>query len=123
MIAATLHGPNYFAPNHDEHSIEVFTHLGEAIEALLSRYNGGNYSSHHVEYLDGSSEDVLFPAFGEGTRFEVYGMNTETLATDYPETHEGIVTETLSAVHLGVRDYTLTLEYVGETMSVTVLPA
>jgi hypothetical protein len=118
MIAATLHGPNYFAPNHDEASIEVFASIAEAIEALLERYSASGKRFCTYTTLNGKYHSVLFPVFGEGTSFECYGIEG---LVDRGIPDEVQVMSTLAAVHSGVRDWTLTLEYVGEQISVTVV--
>jgi hypothetical protein len=118
MIAATLHGPNYFSPNHDETTIEVFASIAEAIEALFERYSSNGKRSCTYNTLDGRRHSVLFPVFGEGTRFECYGIEG---LVDRGIADEVQVMSTLAAVHSGVRDWTLTLEYVGEQISVTVV--
>lgn len=124
MIAATLHGPNYWAPNHDEHTIEVFENLGAAIEALIERYRSNGQRQCEISYLDGATESSLFPAFEIGTYLQCYTMGTDTLFTDFPDLHEGVVTEVLAAVHGGHRDWTLFLSTTeGDDPAVVAVPA
>ena len=106
MLVATLHGPNYWAPNHDEDSIELFPDLAAAIEALFERYAANGHSTCHVEYLSGKTEDVIFPVFSEGHYFIVHEL---TCSNDRPLTEESIV-DALGMVHGGVFDWTLILD-------------
>jgi hypothetical protein len=124
MIAATLSGPNYFSPSHDEYSTELFDDLGAAVEALLDRYNSNGARSCHVDWLYGSSEDVTFPAFGEGTSLTLYLLPDPEPAdaADPDALTEHYISEALPAIHVRAFDYTLTLEYVGDRISVTVVP-
>lgn len=105
MIAATLHGPSYGALNHDEHSIEVFDHIGDVVDALFERMNSNGQYPCTVATLDGRTEEVLFSTFGESTSFTCYAMGADSLMTDFPEANEGIVMEALAAVHGGHWEY------------------
>lgn len=106
MIAAVLTGPNYWAPNHDEHSIEVFANFGDAIEALIDRHRSNGRYEQHIDRLDGTQDAALFPAFDTGTGFECY------ILPDGDDTHphsDEWVEEALTAVHGGCFDWRLTL--------------
>lgn len=102
MIAATLHGPSYGAPSHDEHSIEVFNHIGEVVDALFERMNSNGKYPCTVRTLDGRTKNVLFSTFGEDVSFTCY--QSSIMAT-VDQTHEGLVMEFLAAVHGGHWDY------------------
>lgn len=107
MIAATLHGPNFWAPNYDFDTIEVFPSLEEVIEALFDRYSSNGQRDCKAEYLDGHFSNLLYPTFGAGTYFTCY------LLPDVDEEDEDAVEgrrlEAHTAVHGGWRDYTVTL--------------
>lgn len=121
MIAATMHGPNYASPSYDFDTIEVFGSLEDVIEALFDRYSSNGQRECDAAYLDGHTESVLFPAFDAGQYFHCYQMGTDSLSTDFPEIHEGIMLEVHTAVHGGWRDYTVTLtESEQGTLMVTV---
>lgn len=105
MLAVTLHGPNYFAPNHDDNSIELFDNLQDAIEAMLHRYAANGASTCYVEYISGKHEDVFFPAFEHGHYFQCYEL---TCSETRPLTEESIE-EALTAVHNGVCEWYLSL--------------
>ena len=120
MIAATLHGPNYWAPNHDEHTIEVFENLGAAIEALIERYRSNGQRQCEISYLDGTTESSLFPAFEIGTYLQCYTI--EGHVDRIPD--EVQVMNTLSAVHGGYRDWALFLSTAeGDDLAVVAVPA
>jgi hypothetical protein len=101
MIAATFHGPNHFIPSHDEHTIEVFENIGHAISALFDRYDADGERPLPVRYLDGNHGDIPFRFVELGDSFECYRI-TE-LGT------EDATLEALTAVHIGLPDYVLTL--------------
>lgn len=105
MIAATLHGPSYFSPNHDETSIELFPTLGDAIAALIDRYHSNGRRHCPVATLDGHDWELLFPAFDEGTGFACYrAAGFDDLPREELDTEQ-----ILTAVHGGHHDFTLTL--------------
>lgn len=105
MIAAILSGPSYFSPNHDERHIEVFNHLGEVVDALFHRYSSNGKHPCTVNTLDGKTERVLFPTFGEGSQFTCYEIDTPPAAAGFPAFHEELVMDVLTAVHMGAWDY------------------
>lgn len=107
MIAATLNGPNYSQINYDFDTIEVFPSLEEVIEALFDRYSSNGQRQCDATYLDGHTESVLYPAFGEGTSFTCYLMTEEQGATGITEQMR---LDAHCAVHGGWRDYTVTLD-------------
>lgn len=107
MIAATFAGPNYFTPNHDETSIEVFDNLGDAIEALLDRYKSNGRYPQPVVTLDGTTRSVLFPNVDEDTYFDCYVLSGD-VTPDSIHSDEDIE-EVLTAVHGGVWDWRLVL--------------
>jgi len=111
MIAATLHGPDYWAPNHDETTIEVFNTLEDVIEALFQRYSANGAYDLHYTTLDGKEHDVRFPTFGAGCALTCYLTDG-----DHPDriyTEEGAL-EVLSAVHGGYWDYIVALDWARE---------
>jgi hypothetical protein len=107
MIAATLSGPNYWAANYDETTIEVFPSLAEAIEALFDREsaNGRRHCSYTT--LDGREHDVLFPGFDLTTSFTCYEMSDEVTAENFCA--DDNIEEVLTMVHTSVSDWVLTL--------------
>lgn len=107
MIVATFHGPNHFVPNYDETTIEVFENVGHAISALFDRYDTGRKFPVPVRYLDGNAADTIFPFTELGDGFECYKLSEDS-ADNGSLAEEGVI-EALSAVHLGVWDYRLTL--------------
>lgn len=109
MIAAILSGPNYWAPNHDEHSIEVFNHIGEVVEAMFDRYASNGKRTCDVVTLDGKITKTLFPTFGEGCQFTCYEVPSVSLTNGVKGTYEEIVMEVLTAVHGGHWDWDVEL--------------
>lgn len=107
MIAAVLNGPSYGAPNHDESSIEVFNHIGEVIDALYERMNSNGMYPCTVRTLDGRTEKVIFPTFGEGMRFTCFKASAMTRLSEVIP--EDVVMEFLPAVHGGHWDYDVEL--------------
>lgn len=114
MIAATFHGPNYYSPNNDEDSIEVFKNIGHAIGALFERYEANGHYGLPVKYLSGKHGNVRFPAVTEGHYLRCYKVTDIDDDADadiryHDSDVEGQKLEALSRVHLGVADYILTL--------------
>jgi hypothetical protein len=105
MIAATFHGPNH-SPNHDESSIEVFDNIGHALAALFERYDANGRRHLPVRFLNGNHGDIIFPVVTEGHYFECYRI--DSLDNSVPPGDE-VIEDALTAVHVGVPDYTLTL--------------
>lgn len=107
MIAATLSGPSYFSPNHDEHNIEVFATLQDVIEALLNRYAANGQYELAYTTLDGVEHSTRFPSFDVGTTFTCYllGVNYQS-----PALRQDEVDEVLTAVHNHGWEYTVTLD-------------
>lgn len=101
MIATTLHGPSYWSSNHDETSIEVFAHLGEAITAMFQREAANGHYELPYTTLDGVKHSTRFPTFDE-IRLECYEIDPEVPPEERIE-------EVLTQVHNGARDWTLTL--------------
>ena len=110
MIAATLHGPNYFSPNYDFDTIEVFPSLEEVVQALFERYSSNGRHQCEATYLDGHTESALYPAFG-GAYFVCYLLTQEAGSH---ELTEGMRMEAHTAVHGGWRDYTVALDWARE---------
>jgi len=106
MIVATFHGPNHFKPNHDESTIEVFENIGHAISALFDRYDTGRQFPVPVRYLDGNKANTIFPFTELGDGFDCYRINTLDGSTP---PGDDAIEDALSAVHVGVWDYRLTL--------------
>ena len=61
MIAATFHGPNYWAANHDETTVEIYDDLGQVIEALFDRTDSNGRRDCSYDTLDGAHHSVRFP--------------------------------------------------------------
>ena len=102
MIAATLHGPNYWSSNHDEKSIEVFVNLEEAIRSMFRREAANGHYELEYTTLDGVKHSTRFPGFEHGTRLECYEVDPEVPP-------DGLIEEVLTQVHNGAYDWTLTL--------------
>lgn len=113
MIAATLFGPNYFAPSHDESTIEVFDTLEDVIDILRVRYMGNGRGESPVKRLDGTEERVVFPAFHEGHGFRCHYFPG-------PETSDSGVQDALTSIHNGWVDYVCTLKNDDGELSVEV---
>jgi hypothetical protein len=109
MIAATFHGPNHFVPNYDESTIEVFENIGHAIAVLFDRYDAKGERPLPVRYLDGSHGAVPFRFVEEGDSFECYKMDDDYTVDDSGPVTVGQILEALTAVHMGVWDYRLSL--------------
>ena len=109
MIAATFHGPNYYSPNDDESSIEVFDSLGHAMSALFDRYDKGDRENLPVRYLNGNFGATLFPVVTKGHYLRCYRLDWDLPAQENGPLPEDVVLDVLSAVHYGVADYVLTL--------------
>ena len=111
MIAAVLNGPSYEASSHDESTIEVFTHIGEVIDALYERMHSNGRYPCTVRTLDGKYSSAVFPTFGEGMRFTCFQASAMSrLSKENPEViTEDIVMELLPAVHGGHWDYDMEL--------------
>lgn len=114
MIAATLHGPNYESSSPDEKSIEVFTHLEEAIRAMFRREAAnGHYELEYIT-LDGVRHSTRFPTFDEGTRLECYEIDSDVhldglSIPPFEEFHAALIEKVLAQVHNGAHDWTLTI--------------
>jgi hypothetical protein len=108
MIAATLQGPSYSPINYDFDSIEVFASLEDVIEALFERYSANGRFTCPATFLDGSTSEGYFPAFGEGMSFTCYRV-TDIEDDEDDEDLEGQRLEAHTAVHGGWKDYTVTL--------------
>lgn len=106
MIAATLHGPNYFAANYDAEDIEVFANIGTAIEAVFDRYAANGAIACEVHTLDGHSNATQFPVFGEGHYIECYELSEPA---DDEDGAEHYILEGLTAVHSGICDWRIEL--------------
>lgn len=106
MIAATLHGPNYWAPSYDFDTIEVFDSLEQVIEALFDRYSSNGRRHCDAKFLDGHTTSTLYPGFDPGTSFTCYLLTQEEGTTDLTE---DMVMQAHTAVHGGWKDYTVTL--------------
>lgn len=109
MIAATFHSLHYSPPNYDFDTIEVFASLEEVIEALFERYSSNGRRLIDSTYLDGHTESVYWPTVEAGASFTCYLMEGDSLFTDFPDIHEGIMLGVHTAVHGGWKDYTVTL--------------
>jgi hypothetical protein len=106
MIAATFHGPNHFIPSHDEHTIEVFENIGHAISALFDRYDADGERPLPVRYLDGNHGDIPFRFVELGDSFECYRIDSLDGSTP---PGDDATEDALTAVHIGLPDYVLTL--------------
>lgn len=105
-IIATFHGANYFAPNHDESTIEVFETLEDAILSLKDRYVSNGSRDVNYKTLDGNEHSVKFPAVNTGDSLICYTMPDDFIGgADQDEAVE----QALCAVHGGYHDYRLTL--------------
>lgn len=113
MIAATFHGASYAPPNYDFDTIAVYPSLEDVIEALFDRYSANGQRPITTAYLDGHTEDTLWPTVGAGDSFTCYLLQ----ADDDPDAErfdtgltEQMVMEAHTAVHGGWKDYTVTLD-------------
>jgi hypothetical protein len=70
-VVATLHGPNYFTPNHDFGSIEVHASVQAAAESLLYRRQTHGARPATVEFLDGTIRTDYYPTM-EGCYLKVW---------------------------------------------------
>lgn len=123
MIAAVLTGPAHWAPNHDEHSIEVYENLGDAMEALVDRYrsNGRDVT---ITYLDGRTECAAWPAFSIESGFECYILPDEVTPDSLGS--DAAIEATLPSVHGGYIDWRLILTTHGDDdddLAVLAVPA
>lgn len=106
MIAATLElAGRPFPINHDERSIEVFDHIGDAMVAMLERHHTGGRTALNYQLLDGSPCIGQFHDFTPGTEFTCY----EVAGPLYGAPTEDQVMDALTDVHSGVWTWKLTL--------------
>lgn len=108
MIAATFHGPNYWSPNHDESTIEVFESMGHAMAALFERYDAHGKRPLPVRYLDGNHGNIRFPNVEYGTGMDCYAIDSDLPPLGQPIDGAAVL-DALSDVHMNIWDYRLTL--------------
>lgn len=122
MIAATLHGPSYSPSSYDFDTIETFPNLQAVIETLFDRYTSNGKSRITMSYLDGTTDEVLVPAFDTEHWFTCYEV-ADVNPSDEDEV-EGQRLEAHTAVHGGWFDYVVKLHQdINDIVMVTVQKA